>query len=170
MAAGKTTAGKELASRLKMDFIDLDWYIETRYRKTISELFASWGEDKFREVESKLLKEVGAFENVIISTGGGTPCFYDNLEFMNQAGKTIYLKAKAKTLSMRLTANREKRPLVREKSEAELLSFISENLEKREKFYLQATHTYETDNVIDTDINQFISDMINFLKLDLYEN
>lgn len=169
MAAGKTTVGKELASCFDMKFIDLDWYIETRYHKTISELFALWGEDKFREIESKLLKEVGEFENVIISTGGGTPCFYDNISYMNKVGITIYLKADAETLAKRLTLNREKRPLVKNKSANELLTFISENLNKRESFYSQATHIYETGNIISTDFKTFISEMINTLKLYPYE-
>lgn len=165
MAAGKTTAGKELASYLNMDFIDLDSYIEKRYHRTISELFAMWGEDKFREVESKILHEVGEFENVIISTGGGTPCFFDNIEYMNRVGTTIYLMADAQTLASRLATNKEKRPLVKEKNECELLSFISENLNIREPYYTQATHIYETGNVIETDIRGFISGMINSLKL-----
>lgn len=165
MAAGKTTVGKELAVRFGMKFIDLDWYIETRYHKTIGELFSLWGEDKFREIESKLLKEVGEFEDVIISTGGGTPCFFDNIIYMNKVGTTIYLRADAETLTKRLSLNRDKRPLVKDKTETELLNYITINLEKREPFYLQATHIYETGDVISTDFNQFIDEMINSLKL-----
>lgn len=169
MAAGKTTVGKELAASFDMKFIDLDWYIETRYHKTIRELFALWGEEKFREIESKLLKEVGEFEGVIISTGGGTPCFYDNMIYMNNVGTTIYLKADAKTLTKRLNLNRDKRPLVKDKTEEELYSFISSNLEKRESFYSQATHIYETGDIISTDIKQFTTEMISSLKLYPYE-
>ena len=93
MGAGKTTAGRELAKTLNLDFIDLDHFIQGRYHKTVSELFAEYGENEFRNIERNILLEVGEFENVVISTGGGTPCFFNNMEYMNNAGQTIYLKS-----------------------------------------------------------------------------
>ena len=92
MGAGKTTLGRAFAKDTGLSFIDLDWYIEERFHKTISELFAERGEEGFRNLERKMLMEVGMFEDVVISTGGGTPCFSDNMEFMNAHGVTVLLK------------------------------------------------------------------------------
>ena len=83
MGAGKTTLGKAFARQMNIPFIDLDWYIEERFHKTVGELFIERGETGFRELERNMLHEVAEFENVVISTGGGAPCFYDNMDFMN---------------------------------------------------------------------------------------
>ena len=91
MGAGKTTLGKAFARKMNIPFIDLDWYIEERFHKTVGELFTERGEAGFRELERNMLHEVAEFENVVISTGGGAPCFFDNMEFMNRAGKPVFL-------------------------------------------------------------------------------
>ena len=98
MGAGKTTIGKVLAQKLSLEFFDLDWYIEDRFRMKIPQIFAEKGEEGFREIERKMLHEVAEFENVVISCGGGTPCFFDNMEYMNRQAKTIYLKAAPEVL------------------------------------------------------------------------
>lgn len=90
MGSGKTTLGKAFAKAAGLEFIDLDWYIEERLHKTISKIFAEQGESGFREVERKLLHEAGDFEDVLIACGGGTPCFFDNMDYMNQAGDTVF--------------------------------------------------------------------------------
>lgn len=120
MGAGKTTLGKALAREMSLSFVDLDWYIEERFRKTVSELFAERGEDGFRELERKMLHEVAAFENVIVSTGGGTPCFFDNMEFMNRAGDTVFLEVSTDVLFRRLRVAKRKRPILRDKEDGEL--------------------------------------------------
>ena len=84
MGAGKTTVGKVLAGLLNLSFIDLDYYIERRYHKTVSQLFAEKGEEVFRSIERNMLHEVADFENVLVSVGGGTPCFFENMEVMNE--------------------------------------------------------------------------------------
>ena len=84
MGAGKTTVGKALAKELGIPFYDLDWYIESRMRKKVSQIFAEKGEEGFRKIEHNMLHEVAEFENVVISCGGGTPCFFDNMDYMNQ--------------------------------------------------------------------------------------
>lgn len=89
MGAGKTTLGKAFARKMNIPFIDLDWYIEERFHKTVGELFTERGEAGFRELERNMLHEVAEFENVVISTGGERLVF-DNMEFMNRAGKTVF--------------------------------------------------------------------------------
>lgn len=138
MGAGKTTIGKVLARRLNLSFIDLDLFIEQRYHKSVSVLFNEKGESKFREIERLMLHEVAEFENVIISTGGGTPVFYDNMEFMNRTGCTIYLEVACDLLTDRLLKNSDKRPLIAGKSADELRAFITSNLERRLPYYENA--------------------------------
>ena len=92
---------KVLSRQLELSFIDLDHYIEGRYHKTVGQLFAEKGEDAFRDIERRMLREVAAFEDVLVSTGGGAPCFFDNMEFMNGAGQTVYLKVSVEELAGR---------------------------------------------------------------------
>ena len=120
MGAGKTTLGKAFARELGLSFIDLDWYLEERFHQTISQLFAERGEDGFRRLEQKMLHEVGDFENVVISTGGGTPCFFDNMDYMNAQGQTVFLDVDEETLFRRLRVATAQRPILRGKSDAEL--------------------------------------------------
>lgn len=149
MGAGKTTIGKALAREMKLDFYDLDWYIEDRFRKKIPEIFQEKGEQGFREMERNMLREVGEFENVIISCGGGTPCFFDNMDFMNQQGETIFLNATPIALKEHLLMGKSQRPLIQGKSPEELVEFIKESLTGRMPFYTKAKHNIVV-NVIHT--------------------
>lgn len=161
MGAGKTTIGRELAKKLNLDFIDLDLFIQARFQKTVNQLFKYSGESEFRNIERNMLREVGEFENVIISAGGGTPCFFDNMEYMNQSGTTVYLKASADILSSRLSISKEKRPLIKDKNDDELKSFIIDSLYKREPFYTQAKIQFETGTVeTKEDIDQLVQQLI----------
>ena len=143
MGAGKTTVGKALSKELGIPFYDLDWYIESRMHKTVAQLFAERGEEGFRKVERNMLHEVAEFEDVVISCGGGTPCFFDNMEYLNQQGETVYLKADPEVLYGHLQMGKTVRPLLVGKSKEELLAFIREQLEKREPFYTKAKHTLD---------------------------
>lgn len=143
MGAGKTTLGKAFAREMKVPFIDLDWYIEERFHKTIRELFAERGEASFRELERNMLHEVGEFEDVIISTGGGTPCFFDNMEYMNARGQTVFLDVDVEILFRRLRIAKRQRPILQGKSDDELRAFIVEALEKRAPFYSQARYRFD---------------------------
>ena len=125
MGAGKTTLGRALAKELNIQFIDLDSYIEERLCKSVSQIFAEKGEAGFRDIERRMLHEAGEFENVIISTGGGTPCFFDNIEYMNGQGTTVFLDVPIDRLFIRLSIARKKRPLIMNKSDEELRSFIT---------------------------------------------
>ena len=135
MGSGKTTVGKKLSKHLSLNFIDLDAYIENKYHKSIAALFEEKGEEGFREIERSALKEVALIENVIISTGGGAPCFFDNMELMNSAGITVYLQASPEELASRLLASKTVRPLIKGKSREELIPFITEHLAKRDRYY-----------------------------------
>jgi len=140
MGAGKTTIGKALSKELDMMFYDLDWYIETRMHRTVAQIFAEKGEEGFRKIEHNMLHEVAEFENVIISCGGGTPCFFDNMDYLNEQGETIYLKARPEVLCSHLRMGKVERPLIKGKSPEELQQFIVEQLEKREPYYSKAKH------------------------------
>jgi shikimate kinase len=165
MGVGKTTLGKELAAKMGFQFIDLDHYIQGRYQKTINEIFAESGESKFREIEHKLLQEVAGFESTVISTGGGTPCFYDNIDVMKRAGTVVYLKTDPQILLKRLFAGKDKRPLIKDKSEEELLDFIIENIAKRAPFYNQAQVVFETDGLVQRcDIACHVDKLIEMLQ------
>lgn len=148
MGSGKTTVGKRLAVSLSLTFVDLDAYIQSKYRKTIPQLFEEKGEEGFRTLEHQTLLEVAEFEDVVISTGGGAPCFYDNMEFMNRSGTTIYLQADAEELADRLTASKTVRPLIAGKSREELVPFITGHLAQREHFYTTAQIIFPTGHIV----------------------
>lgn len=147
MGAGKTTLGKALSKKSGLTFIDLDWYIEERYHKTIQQIFADHGEEGFREIEKNMLHEVSEFEDVIISTGGGTPCFFDNMDYMNSVGETVFLDVSLDVLFNRLSVARHQRPLLKGKSDNELLLIIKQGLEKRLPFYTKAKHNFIADEL-----------------------
>ena len=143
MGVGKTTVGKVLSRKLGLDFYDLDQYIENRFHQKIPEIFATKGETGFRELEQRMLHEVCEFEDVLLSCGGGTPCFFDNMDYMNRQGLTIYLKSTPDILAAHLSMSKNPRPLIKGKSPEELHTYIKESLEKREPFYSQAHYTYD---------------------------
>lgn len=132
-----------MADSLGLQFYDLDWYIETRMHRKISQIFAERGEEGFRIIERNMLHEVAEFENVVLSCGGGTPCFFDNMDYMNQQGDVVYLKARPEVLYKHLMMGKTERPLIKGKSKEELMDFIKEQLQKREPFYTKARFTLD---------------------------
>lgn len=148
MGAGKTTVGKALAKETGLQFYDLDWYIEGRMRKTVPQIFAERGEDGFRLVERNLLHEAAEFEDVVLSCGGGTPCFFDNIDYMNSQGDTVYLKADPDVLYAHLRMGKVRRPLLENKTPDEMKAFIREQLARREEYYLKAKHVLDV-NLLD---------------------
>ncbi|MEI8225587.1 MAG: shikimate kinase, partial [Bacteroidota bacterium] len=147
MGSGKSTAGKKLASLLGWSFIDLDKRIEEQAGKTIPEIFSQQGEDYFRNVEAEVLKNLMSQTNIVISTGGGTPCHGDNMDHMLETGLTLYLKLTPGQLKNRLSESTGKRPLIKDLDEDSLLSFIEEKLALREKWYNRAEITVEGINL-----------------------
>jgi shikimate kinase len=144
MGAGKTTYGKKFAVQTGLSFIDLDQHIEARYSRTVRQIFAEQGEAAFRKIEGKMLREVAGFENIVIATGGGTPCFDDNMAFMNGVGTTVYLKVRADELMRRTEVHRHTRPVLQNRSGEELKQFIAASLEERSRFYEQAAIVIDT--------------------------
>jgi shikimate kinase len=154
MGSGKSTTGRKLASLLDWHFADLDRSIEKYSGKTISEIFSQDGEIFFRNVESEVLKSLKSQTNTVISTGGGTPCFGDNMDFMLETGLTIYLKLTPYQLKSRLANSKGERPLIKNLTNDGLLHFIEDKLAFREKWYNCAEITVEG---FDTDINQLVN-------------
>ena len=140
MGCGKSTLGKKLAHSLDHKFIDLDQYIEDEEGRTIQQIFDEDGEDYFRKLERVYLHRVIDEENVVISTGGGTPCYFDNMEQMNDYGKTIYVNMHPKALIPRLKNSSQLRPLLKGLEGVELLDYIYKTLREREYYYNSAKY------------------------------
>jgi shikimate kinase len=156
MGCGKTTLGKQLANKLGYRFADQDEIIEASYGMPITDVFARFGEEHFRNTERVVMLGFANDENVVISSGGGTPCFFDNMEQMNAIGETVYLKITPGMLASRLKHGKNKRPLIKDKTDEELLAFVREKLTEREPFYSKARYILEGDNLKTEDIVQII--------------
>jgi shikimate kinase len=138
MGSGKTTTGMKLAGLLGWPFTDLDRSIEEHTGLTIPQIFARHGESWFREVEAEVLLSFRPLTEIVISTGGGTPCHGDNMDFMLETGLTIYLKLTPEQLKSRLSGTNGERPLLKDLGDAGLLDFIEKKLAVREKWYNRA--------------------------------
>lgn len=161
MASGKTTFGRALARRTSRQFIDLDFYIEQRFRRSITEIFATDGEDHFRKLESAMLHEVAEFEDVVIACGGGTPCFFDNLDLMLDRGQVVFLEATADRITERIIENNSRRPLMAGKNPLEIRKAVSEGISNRLPYYTRASIRHDGTNLenrqqIDNNIEQFL--------------
>jgi shikimate kinase len=138
MGSGKSTAGRKLATSLGWSFIDLDRRIEEKAGKTIPRIFSQNGEEYFRKIESEILHDLDSESNTVVSTGGGTPCHGENMDFMQQRGLTIYLKMSPGQLTSRLLESSGERPLIKNIPDDKLKDFIEDKLAVREKWYLRA--------------------------------
>ena len=147
MGCGKSTMGRAVSALTGVPFIDLDNYIEQRFHITVKEIFAQRGEGGFRDVERRMLQEVADFEDVIVACGGGTPCFFDNMEYMNTHGTTVFLNTPIDRLHSRLMRGRHKRPLIADKDDEELMTFIKEALAKRMEHYSKAQITFSSERL-----------------------
>jgi len=140
MGCGKTTIGRKLASGWGLNLIDLDHYLENKYFKSIPQIFEEEGEESFRRKEQSALHEVSEFDDVIIATGGGTPCFFDNMDVMNRTGFCIFLDIEEGELVRRLSRAKTERPVIKGKTKEELAGFIGEMMKKRRPFYEKAKY------------------------------
>ena len=148
MASGKSTIGREISKKLDMKFIDLDDYISKREKRSISEIFKVEGEIYFRKIESLYLGEIlNSKDSFILSLGGGTPCYSNNMEvILNSEASSIYVKVDIKTLASRLTTEKNKRPLVADLEDDKLIEFVAKHLFERRFFYEQASITVNSEN------------------------
>lgn len=148
MGAGKTYWGKQLAEHWGLPFFDLDEVIIEREGMSVSDIFAAKGEDAFRQMEKEALRELVAEQDkFVISCGGGTPCFHENMPFMNEQGITVWLNPTVEVMVERLQRKREKRPLLKDLSDEELVAFVEKRLTARTPVYEQARIIIENDEV-----------------------
>ena len=146
MGSGKTTVGRLLAVQLGIDFVDTDRFIEMHQGMTIAEIFAKHGEAVFREMERKMLLDLKKYGSAVVATGGGMPCYNDNMSIMLANGKVAYLKTSPQELAQRLSLSNNERPLIKGKTENEMLHYITKQLSEREPTYNRAHITVITDN------------------------
>ena len=138
MGCGKTTMGKKLAAKLGCPFFDLDHQIEAELGQTIATYFTEHGESAFRQLENTKIKAFDYPNHAVIATGGGTPCYFDNIDWMNANGLTVYINRAAQALAKRLEKGKARRPLLKGLDTPGLIHFIEQKLEERNPFYTQA--------------------------------
>ncbi len=147
MASGKSNLGQLLAEKLGYSFIDLDYLFEERFRISVLDFFEKYDEDGFRKIERSILHETLEQDDVVISTGGGTPCFFDNMHFIKESGLSVYLHWEIPTLVSRLRQVKRKRPLLKDVPPGELEDTVRTHLEHRAFYYNQADYTIDTENL-----------------------
>jgi len=160
MGVGKSTAGKKIANKLGWNFVDTDSVFEKKYKLDINTFFNKYGETLFRKLEHDVLISTLELQNCVISTGGGTPCYYEAMTIINQNGLSIHLNMNEKAILTRLINSKQKRPLVISNSKDELISLINKKLIERDPFYSQAKLTVDA---ISLNINNLISDIRSIL-------
>ena len=153
MGAGKTTAAKRIANRLGWEVADTDAMFEEKYRISIHDFFQKYDEQLFRRLESEVLKSTENLENTVISTGGGLACFFDNMEWMNQHGLTLFMRISPEAAAERILNSKRKRPLTENKTKEELTEYIRQHYASRLPFYEQAQITVKSE---DFDLDGFM--------------
>ena len=149
MGSGKSHWCKRLAKKIKSGAYDLDYLIETVEEQTIAEIFAEHSEAYFRKAEAKVLRWFGEKKSFVLATGGGTPCFHDNMQWMNKHGVTIWIDEPIDVLVERLIKEKDHRPLIKSLTDDELHNFLSKKLEERRPFYSQATYNLQGNKIND---------------------
>jgi len=156
MGAGKSYLGQKLASERGLPFYDLDQLIENQTGSSIPAIFESLGADAFRQLEATQLRALAQVPPGIVAVGGGTPCFYNNMDWMNAQGQTVYIKVPVPVLLARLEKESGQRPVLAGKVGADLERFVVELLEERAIYYEQAALTLEVTEGFDTILTQNI--------------
>ena len=163
MASGKSSIGKKLAKKLSLDFIDLDDFIVSKEKMSISDIFVKKGEIYFRKIESIYLNEVLQMnKSYILALGGGTPCYGNNMELINNSNSnSFYLQASVNKLSQKLISKREKRPLVASLDDEQIFEYVGKHIFERRQFYEKAKYTIKTDNKKKSEIVNEIKSILN---------
>jgi shikimate kinase len=160
MGSGKTHWGNKWAAANQLSFVDLDEIIEEKAKKNIAEIFETRGEGYFREIEAEALRTCAGLQNTIVACGGGTPCFFENMPWMNDHGITIYIACAPAEILQRVLSEQEKRPLLKKLNQAELLFFIEQKLTERVPFYTQAKLTLQSSQLTENSFTGIISSII----------
>lgn len=160
MASGKSGTGKELAKLLGYPFIDTDVKVEQKSGKTVRTIFAENGESDFRKLEHEVLLETSQLQDAVVATGGGLPCHFGQMDWMNGNGITVYLQATPAALSSRLLHSRNDRPLLAQVPDEQLTEKIRQQLEEREPYYLKATLKVEALNLKAKELQALLAGMI----------
>jgi shikimate kinase len=156
MGTGKSHWTKKLSKKLKTGGYDLDYLIESHEEKTIAEIFAEDGEAYFRKSEARILRWFAEKKTFVLATGGGTPCFHDNMDWMNKQGITVWIDEPVEMLAERLKPEKDHRPLIRELSDEALLRFLSEKLAERRGYYGRATYHLQGGAITDEGFSKII--------------
>ena len=151
MGAGKSTTSKRLANKLGWEAYDTDRLFEERFKISINDFFHKYDANLYRKLETQILHDTLKYDNAVIATGGGTPCFNNNMEWMNQHGFTVFLKVSPQSAISRLSQSKVKRPILIDKTQEELAEFIMKNYAERLPFYEQAQLTFKGE---DCDVEQ----------------
>lgn len=160
MGAGKTTAARRLAQRMGWEVVDTDALFEEKYKISVNDFFNKYDEPLYRKLESEVLKATESLDHVVVSTGGGTACFFDNMDWMNQHGLTVFLRISPQAAVDRVIHSRHKRPLVEGKSEEELTEFVSQHYASRMPFYEQARITAKSEDFDIESLMEAIKDIL----------
>ena len=157
MGSGKTHWGRIWALKEKLSFFDLDTEVELAFKMSVHDIFEKQGEDKFRELEKYHLRQFETKENFLLACGGGTPCFYDNMEWMKMHGKVFYLKATPQLILEQVMHETEQRPILKKVNPSELLFFIQKKLSEREPYYSQADFTLKAEELNEDSLSFLLS-------------
>ncbi len=160
MGAGKTTAARRLAQRMGWEVVDTDALFEEKYKISVNDFFNKYDEPLYRKLESEVLKATESLDHVVVSTGGGTACFFDNMDWMNQHGLTVFLRISPQAAVDRVIHSRHKRPLVEGKSEDELTEFVNQHYASRLPFYEQARITAKSEDFDIESLMEAIKDIL----------
>ena len=158
MGSGKSFWGHKWSQKYKLPIFDLDKNIEKAEKLSIATIFEKQGEENFRKIEATILRTFINKDNCIIASGGGTPCFAGNMQWMNKNGKTIYLAASPKYIYEKIVDEQAKRPLIKNLNPSELLFFIEQKLKEREFFYKQASVILPVEGMTEEFVPEFITD------------
>ena len=164
MGSGKSHWGHIWALKNGYTFYDLDAQIEKAFKMPVQEIFEKHGEDKFRELERYHLRKFLNKKKCLIACGGGTPCFFDNLEWMKKHGDVIYLQATKEYILKRVMDETAKRPLLKEVNTSELLFFIEKKLKEREPVYLKADHILDVNKLSDNSLRFLFEEATSKIK------
>ena len=157
MASGKSYLSRLLSAELGLPLIDMDKYIEEKNFMSVPEIFSAYGEEEFRIREQKALVELSKIEDIVIATGGGAPCFFNNIQVMNETGVTLYIKVPEEVIVERLITSKHIRPLAEGKSREELIDFVSHKLAERDPYYSKA-------KAIINPLEQSVDEIIDLIK------